>query len=166
VSDENFEDRGPRRRNDRKFTVIRQGKAGEEDEILDVDMSEIRPWMEPDPKWEDPIRELWDAFQESPQTVLFQPSDWAVLKLKATAWDMHFKSHFVGIGPEGQKLFAKVPPAPALLADMSKTLNDLMATEGGRRTAKIQLKQIDEGPKQIKDEQKIIRPVRQISREA
>lgn len=88
-----------------------------------------------------PIAKSWyESLGKSGQSVFYQPSDWATAVLIAESMSRDLKPQFVGINPEtGESIKAAIPLKGASLASYLKAMTVLLATEGDRRRARLEL---------------------------
>jgi hypothetical protein len=95
-----------------------------------------------DEGWHPTARRLYDSFATSGQNLYYQPSDWAILYLVAESISRDLKDQFLGINEEtGQPIMGQIPLKGASLAAYLKAFTGLMATEGDRRRAQMELEQ-------------------------
>lgn len=78
-----------------------------------------------DPEWEPFVRDFFDAFGRSGEADFYQDSDWYTLKLVCHQMNQHMKSNLRSAG---------------MFGEIMRALGPLLATEGHRRLAHIELK--------------------------
>lgn len=98
------------------------------------------PVPEPMDSWH-PIAKAWyESLVKSGQSVFYQPSDWATAFLIAESISRDLKPQVVGVHPEtGEPIMATIPLKGASLASYLKAMTVLLATEGDRRRARLEL---------------------------
>lgn len=103
--------------------------------------SVVRP--EPDADWHPVALRWYESLSESGQSQFYEPSDWATAYLMAESISRDLKPQFVGFAQTGRDTteaeFATIPLKGASLAAYLKAMSDLLATEGARRRASIEL---------------------------
>ena len=92
---------------------------------------------EPNPKWHDTARELYDSFAHSGQAVYYEPSDWQVLKMTCENVSRLLKPQYVGqqFDSDGSSnsVMKRMPLKGSDMAAILKSLTMLGATESDRR---------------------------------
>lgn len=125
----------PRRRN--KDTVKAVEMAAQGDLAQAEDAAPDQPWMEPKPEWVPEVKFIFEAVKIDAMRPFMTPMAWAMLYLKCSAWNREFEVKFLGIDNNGNIKKGKAPIPPAVLADVSKTLDSFGASEKARREMKI-----------------------------
>lgn len=96
---------------------------------------------EPNPKWHEGARELFDSFAHSGQAVYYEPSDWQVLKMTCENLSRLLKPQYVGqqFDSDGSSnsVMKRMPLKGADMTAILKSLTMLGATEPDRRRAGI-----------------------------
>lgn len=109
-------------------------------------------------KWH-PIAKRWfEALAASGQAVFYEPSDWATAELIAESMSRDLKPQVVGMSetvrtdPESglsytvaEPVMAAIPLKGASLAGYLKAFTSLLATEGDRRRARLELERAKGG---------------------
>lgn len=114
-------------------------------EHVEVDESSAKPVIipEPDPMWHEVARKLWDSFPESGQSVLLEPSDWALLYVACEDLSRELKPRKVMLGNDGRGepiLIEVAMPMPGgKLTALVKLMGNLLATEGDRRRLAVEI---------------------------
>lgn len=94
-------------------------------------------------EWHPVAARLFEALKASGQSRFYEPSDWAVAYLMAESISLDLKPQFVGFAQTGrdetEAEFAVIPLKGASLSAYLKALGNLLATEGDRRRASIEL---------------------------
>lgn len=103
----------------------------------------VVPIPDADPEWH-PIASRWfESLKLSGQRRWYEPSDWAVAYLIAESISMDFKPQFVGFAQtdrdQTEAEYAVIPLKGASLSAYLKAMGNLLATEGDRRRASIEL---------------------------
>lgn len=95
---------------------------------------------EPLDSWHPIARDWYVSLGLSGQSVFYQPSDWATAYLIAESISRDLKPQVVGVHPEtGEPIMAVIPLKGASLASYLKAMTVLLATEGDRRRARLEL---------------------------
>lgn len=116
------------------------------------------PVLKANPRWH-PIAKRWfDALAVSGQAVYYEPSDWATAELIAESMSRDLKPQVVGMSetvrtdPESglsctvaEPVMAAIPLKGASLAGYLKAFTALLATEGDRRRARLELERAKGG---------------------
>lgn len=93
--------------------------------------------------WHPVARRLFDSLAKSGQSRFYEPSDWAVAYLMAESISLDLKPQFVGFAQVDrdttQPEFAVIPLKGASLSAYLKAMTNLLATEGDRRRASMEL---------------------------
>lgn len=101
------------------------------------------PVPEVDPEWHPVAKRLFEALGRSGQVRFYEPSDWAVAYLMCESISLDLKPQFIGFAQtardETQAEYAVIPLKGASLAAYLKALGSLLATEGDRRRASLEL---------------------------
>lgn len=96
-----------------------------------------------DEAWHPVARRWYDALGESGQAVFYEPSDWATAYLMAESISRDLNPQFVGFAQTGRDEttaeYATIPLKGASLSAYLKAMSDLLATEGARRRASVEL---------------------------
>lgn len=97
----------------------------------------------PSEDWHPVARQLYEALRDSGQAHFYEPSDWATAYLIAESISLDLKPQFVGFAQTGRDTteaeFAVIPLKGASLSAYLKALSSLLATEGDRRRARLEL---------------------------
>lgn len=106
---------------------------------------------EPSEDWHPVARRLYESLKASGQSRFYEPSDWATAYLIAESISLDLKPQFVGFAQTSsvstEAEFAVIPLKGASLSAYLKALGNLLATEGDRRRASVELQrglQVDE----------------------
>lgn len=96
---------------------------------------------EADPEWHPVARQWFESLKNSGQSVFYEPSDWALASVIAESMSREFRPQPMVVGRgEFQRIeFVSMPPKGASLAAWLKAMTALMATEGDRRRAALEL---------------------------
>lgn len=99
-----------------------------------------------DPKWHVAAKRFYAALEKSGQSTFYEPSDWAIAWLIAESISRDLKPQVVGVVEEtGEPVFAIIPLKGASLAAYLKAMTALLATEGDRRRAGLELERAAAG---------------------
>jgi len=99
-----------------------------------------------DPKWHAGAQRWYASLQKSGQSSFYEPSDWAMAWLIAESISRDLKPQVVGVNEEtGEPVFAIIPMKGASLAAYLKAMTALLATEGDRRRAGLELERASVG---------------------
>lgn len=100
-----------------------------------------------DPNWHDAAKRWYVALAKSGQSAFYEASDWAFAWIAAESLSRDLKPQVVGIVEEtGEVVRAIIPIKGASLAAYLKAMTALLATEGDRRRAGIELERASGGP--------------------
>lgn len=125
----------PRRRNKDTLKAVEMAASG------DVAQAESaapdQPWMEPKDDWVPEVMAIFNSVRQDTMAQFMTPMAWAELYLKCSAWNREFKTKFLGIDNFGNIRKGQAPIPPAVLADISKTLDRFGGNEKARRDMKI-----------------------------
>lgn len=98
---------------------------------------------EPSEEWHPVARRLYESLRVSGQARFYEPSDWATAYLMAESISLDLKPQFIGFRETGrfetEAEYAVIPLKGASLAAYLKALGNLLATEGDRRRASLEL---------------------------
>ena len=96
---------------------------------------------DPDEGWHKVARIVWDSLASSGQAQFYTSSDWATAYALCESMSREFKPQpmRVGVGDDARVEMVELPPKGASLAAWSKTMGQLMMTEGDRRRARLEL---------------------------
>jgi hypothetical protein len=95
---------------------------------------------EADPNWHEAAERWYAALAKSGQAVFYEASDWAFAWITAESLSRDLKPQVVGIVEDtGEVVRAIIPMKGASLAAYLKAMTALLATEGDRRRAGIEL---------------------------
>jgi hypothetical protein len=94
---------------------------------------------EPAAGWHPIARDWYVSLGRSGQSAFYQPSDWATAFLIAESMSRDLKPQFVGTDAEGAPIIMAIPLKGASLASYLKAMTVLLATEGDRRRARLEL---------------------------
>ena len=103
---------------------------------------EARPvHMPPAEKSWHPVARAWyESLGQSLQNRFYEPSDWATAVLLAESISRDLKAQPIGVHPEtGKVVRAAIPMKGASLAAYLKGMTALLATEGDRRRARVEI---------------------------
>lgn len=94
-----------------------------------------------DGQWHPVARRWYQSLARSPQAELYQPSDWGTAWVLAESMSREFKAQPVtlGRGDGAVTELVELPPKAASLAAWLKGMSALLATEGDRRRAQLNL---------------------------
>lgn len=97
-----------------------------------------------------PVAKLWfNSLERSGQSAFYANSDWGAAFLLAESISREMKPQVVGNTKDGEPVWASIPPKAASVAAWLKGMTALLATEGDRRRAAVELQrpkpQGDEG---------------------
>jgi len=93
-----------------------------------------------DPTWH-PLALAWfQSLGESGQSAFYEPSDWATAALVAESMSRDLKPKIMGMNNAGETIEYHGPLAGSALTAYLKAMSALLATEGDRRRAAIELK--------------------------
>lgn len=104
-----------------------------------------------DPDWHPVVRRWFESLAISGQSVFYEPSDWATAVLLAESINLELSEQpmVVGKGEDAHIEMVTLPPKAASVAAWLKGMSALLATEGDRRRAAVELQrpkpQGDEG---------------------
>lgn len=130
----------------RNTTATAGGRAGSKSpipaEVVDVD-SLLAGDVEiptPDPKWHPIATLIYKSQMASGQVIWMEPSDWAMLYTICESISRDMNPQPIGINEQtGKAVMATIPLKGASLAAYIKGLTSLLASEGARRTMRIEL---------------------------
>ena len=95
---------------------------------------------EADEHWHAVARHWYESLGRSGQSAFYEPSDWALAYMLAESISRDLKPQVVGVNEEtGKPVMAVIPMKGASLAAYLKAMTALLATEGDRRRAGIEL---------------------------
>jgi hypothetical protein len=98
---------------------------------------------EADESWHEVARRWYESLGASGQEQFYEPSDWAIAYLMAESISRDLKPQFVGFVQTGRDTtepeYAAIPLKGASLSAYLKAMSDLLATEGARRRAGVEL---------------------------
>lgn len=95
---------------------------------------------EADPDWHHVATRWYEALARSAQSFYYEPSDWAYAYVQAESLSRDLKEQFVGISEvTGRPITAIVPINGARMNAFLKANTALMATEGDRRRARLEI---------------------------
>jgi hypothetical protein len=101
---------------------------------------------EPDANWHEAAKRWYLALRNSGQSAFYEASDWAFAWITAESLSRDLKPQVVGIVEEtGEVVRAIIPMKGASLAAYLKAMTALLATEGDRRRAGIELERAGDG---------------------
>lgn len=97
----------------------------------------------PDENWHPVARKLWDSFPLSASTVLFEPTDWALLFMACEDLSREMKPRKVNLGLDGAGepiiVEMNLPIPGGKLTAIQKLMSNLLATIGDRRRMAIEI---------------------------
>lgn len=94
---------------------------------------------DPDPDWH-PVATRWfESLARSGQSNFYTNSDWGTAFLLAESISRELKPQVVGNTEAGEPVWASLPPKAASVAAWLKGMTALLATEGDRRRAAVEL---------------------------
>lgn len=113
-----------------------------------VDVAKLIPMPveipEPDQKWHNVARMLYDSLAESGQSVYYEPSDWAFAYMVCDNLSRELKPQFVGMQQDGEyvtsPVMKKIPIKGASMAAYLKAMTMLQVTEPDRRRNGVEIK--------------------------
>lgn len=99
------------------------------------------PVPEGDPEWHPVALRWFESLSGSGQSVFYEPSDWGLAYVLAESISRELKPQpmTVGVGEDAHFEMVSLPPKGASLAAWLKGMTALLATEGDRRRASIEL---------------------------
>jgi hypothetical protein len=102
---------------------------------------QVSAWAVPDPEWHPVARRWFESLRASRQSVFYEPSDYAVAYLLAESMSRELSPQpmVVGKGADAHVEMVLLPPKGALIAVWLKGMTGLLATEGDRRRAGLEL---------------------------
>lgn len=89
-----------------------------------------------------PVATRWfESLKQSGQRRFYEPSDWAMAYLIAESISRDLNPQFVGVtaGDQSEPIYEVIPLKGASLSAYLKAMGNLLATEGDRRRASIEL---------------------------
>lgn len=87
-----------------------------------------------------PVAKRWfDSLKTSGQRQWYEPSDWATAYLVAESISRDLNPQVVGITERGDVVFESIPLKGASLSAYLRAMGNLLATEGDRRRASVEL---------------------------
>lgn len=91
--------------------------------------------------WHPVARRWYNSLKESGQNKFYEPSDWSTAYLIAESISRDLSPQFVGVtaGPHSEAIYASIPLKGASLSAYLKAMSNLLATEGDRRRASLEL---------------------------
>lgn len=111
--------------------------------ITEAPAAVLVPVPAPSDEWHPVARQLYESLAGSGQSRFYEPSDWAVAYLMAESISLDLKPQFVGFAQtsrdQTEAEYAVIPLKGASLAAYLKALGSLLATEGDRRRASLEL---------------------------
>lgn len=92
-------------------------------------------------EWHPVARRWYLSLAASGQATFYEPSDWATAYLIAESISRDLNPQFVGVtaGDRSEPIYEVIPLKGASLAAYLKAMGNLLATEGDRRRASIEL---------------------------
>lgn len=112
-------------------------------EITTAPAAVVVPVPDADPDWHPVAIRLFEALAKSGQVRYYEPSDWAVAYLMCESISLDLKPQFIGFAQTSRESseaeYAVIPLKGASLAAYLKALGSLLATEGDRRRASLEL---------------------------
>lgn len=95
----------------------------------------------PDQKWHPAAKRWYASLAKSGQSAFYEPSDWATAWVLAESMSREFSPQpiVVGRGEAAEVQMVTLPPKGASLAAWLKGMTALLATEGDRRRAALEL---------------------------
>jgi hypothetical protein len=115
--------------------------ATESGEISTAPAAEVVPIPESSEDWH-PVAIRWfESLKVSGQRKFYEPSDWAMAYLIAESISRDLNPQFVGVtaGDHSEPVYEVIPLKGASLSAYLKAMGNLLATEGDRRRASIEL---------------------------
>lgn len=94
---------------------------------------------EPNGEWHEVAHRWYLSLSASGQSRFYEPSDWATAYLIAESISRDLMPQVVGITERGDAVFESIPLKGASLSAYLKAFGNLLATEGDRRRASIEL---------------------------
>ena len=115
-------------------------RAEREGEVTRVerDLSEI-PRPAPRPEWHPMARNWYESLGHSGQSAFYEPSDWMTAMWLADQMSKHLYPKYVGLTREGDPVIQEAPMSGQEIQAFLKGMTSLLATEGDRRRAAIEL---------------------------
>lgn len=126
--------------------------AGEPVEVqkIDVDDSHVVEAPPADPEWQPAAVRWYESLKLSGQARFYEPSDWSLAWFLAESMSRDLGEQFLGfegVGPgETRAHYGRIPLKGASLAAYLKGMSALLATEGDRRRAALELQRASKGP--------------------
>ncbi len=93
---------------------------------------------EPDPEWHPVAARIYRSLAQSAQSQLYQPSDWAVAALLAESMSRELSPQPV-VMKDGEVVMVSRPLRGSVVSAWLKALTALLATEGDRRRARVEV---------------------------
>lgn len=93
----------------------------------------------PDDDWHPVARQWYVALGLSGQRIFYEPSDWATAYLIAESISRDLKPQFVAATEQGEVIKECIPMKGASLTAYLRAMTALLATEGDRRRARLEL---------------------------
>jgi len=122
-----------RRRRNAPQTPVDTAEASTEVTIPDADEA-----------WHPVALQWYLSLGDSGQSVFYEPSDWAVAFLIAESISRDLQPQFVGITEQGEVVRERIPMKGASLSAYLRAMTVLLATEGDRRRARLELQRASE----------------------
>lgn len=123
----------------------------------------VVPQPAANPNWH-PIALSWyKSLAHSGQSVFYEPSDWSTAIMIAEQMSRELEEKPIGLNKWGDVVYAKAPITGQSLAGILKGMTALLATEGDRRRAQLELSRRKEDDA---EEAQIIRLVHSQAEEA
>lgn len=92
-----------------------------------------------DEEWHPIARQWYESLEPSGQSVFYEPSDWATAYLIAESISRDLNPQFVAVTEQGEVIKERIPMKGASLTAYLRAMTALMATEGDRRRARLEL---------------------------
>lgn len=97
------------------------------------------PRPEPRPEWHPMARNWYESLGHSGQSDFYEPSDWMTAMWLADQMSQHLQEKPLGVTKDGDVVMGHAPMSGQEIQAFLKGMTSLLATEGDRRRAAIEL---------------------------
>jgi len=97
------------------------------------------PRPAPNPSWHPVAKSWYMSLGHSGQSDFYEPSDWMTAVWLADQMSLHYQEIRIGTTEEGDPIYGVTPMSGQVLSAFLKGMTSLLATEGDRRRAAVEL---------------------------
>lgn len=97
------------------------------------------PRPEPNPNWHSIAKSWYMSLGHSGQSDFYEPSDWMTAVWLADQMSQHLQEKPLGVTKDGEVVYGTAPMSGQEIQAFLKGMTSLLATEGDRRRAAIEL---------------------------